>query len=356
MATEWVLEFDAINQENISHVGTKCANLRELSRIGMPVPPGFAVTTEAYDYFLTETGASQEVNERLTKFTQRARKIAEYEELSRTLYQVITTKEMPEQLRKHILRAYKTLCEEWGATDVSVAVRSSGVAEDLPTAAFAGQYDSHLNVRGEKELLRRVKECWASLFTARVISYQIRNNLPITGRAMGVIVQKLVNARSAGVVFTVLPSTGDTSWIMIEGNWGTGESVVQGVAIPDKWFVNKETLKLEEKSGAQKLKQISLGETGTKEEEIPPDKQSIPCLSDEEAVKIAELAKRIESHYGSPQDIEWVVDQDLPFPKNIFLVQTRPVTTLQKKSPTDQIVDLMLKRPSSGTGFEREKT
>ena len=344
MTTQWVLDFEKINQECVNFTGTKCANLGELMRIGMPVPPGFVVTAQAFDFFLKETGADKEMNKILKASKELPKSIEEYETFSKTLSQIITSYDIPKELKETVSQAYKELSAECKMEKVPVAVRSSGCAEDLPTAAFAGQYESYLNVIGDHDLSDRVRDCWASLFTSRAISYRMRNNLPIMDKLMGVIVQKVVNSRSAGVAFTALPSTGNTTWVMIEGNWGTAESVVQGLVTPDRYYINKEILEIEEKNISQKLRQHVITETGTSEEDVPEKKQSEPCFSDEEARRIADMAKRVESHYGTPQDIEWAIEVNLTYPDNIFLVQTRPITTLKKKSAVDQIADLMLTR------------
>lgn len=344
MTAKLVIEFEKIDQECVNFAGTKCANLGELMRIGMPVPPGFVVTAQAFDFFLKETGADKEMNEILKAFKGLPKSIEEYEKLSRALSQIITSNDIPKELKEAVSEGYKALSAECRMVEVPVAVRSSGCAEDLPTAAFAGQYESYLNVIGDHALLDRVRDCWASLFTSRAISYRMRNNLPIMDKLMGVIVQKVVNSRSAGVAFTALPSTGNTTWVMIEGNWGTAESVVQGSVTPDRYYITKEILEIEEKNISRKLMQHIITETGTSEEAVPEKKQSEPCFSDEEARKIADLAKQVESHYGTPQDIEWAIEADLQYPDNIFLVQTRPITTLKKKSAVDQVADLMLTR------------
>jgi pyruvate,water dikinase len=344
VSTQWILEFEKINQESVRSAGTKCANLGELMRIGMPVPPGFVVTAQAFDFFLKATGADKEIDKRLKVFNELAGNIEDYEKLSQELSKIITSNDIPKELEEKMSKAYEALSTECNKKEVPVAVRSSGCAEDLPTAAFAGQYDSYLNVMGDHELFERVRDCWASLFTSRSISYRKKNKLPIKDQLMGVIVQKVVHSRSAGVAFTALPSTGNTTWVMIEGNWGTAESVVQGTVTPDRCYVNKKVLDIEEKNISQKLRQHVITTTGTCEEDVPEEKQSEPCFSDKEARKIAEMAKMVESHYGRPQDIEWAIETDLPYPDNIFLVQTRPITTLQKKSAVDQIADLMVTR------------
>lgn len=345
MAEKWILWFEEFGREDTKWVGGKCANLGEMSKMGIPVPPGFAVTTEAYDKFLADTGAGPEIEQYLSKFPEGPKTLAEYEEVSQTIGQFIESKEIPKDLQDALCQAYDALCQRCSVANLPVAVRSSGVAEDMPTASFAGQYETYLNVKGKEDLLEKVRLCWASMFTTRGISYRIRNKMGVLAGSISVAVQKMVNVRSAGVGFTVHPTTGDTSRIVLEGNWGAGESVVQGIVTPDRFTIDKENLVLEERIISQKMRQFSLKETGTEEEDIPPEKQSVCCLSDEEALKIAEFAKSVELHYGVPQDIEWAVDWDLPFPRNTFLVQTRPVTAIvQKKSPTEQILDLMLSR------------
>jgi pyruvate,water dikinase len=183
------------------------------------------------------------------------------------------------------------------------------------------------------------------MFTARSILYRLKNNLAVLAGAISVGVQKMVRARSAGVGFTVHPGTGDDTRILLEGNWGTGESVVQGIVIPDMFVINKETLTLEEKQINPKLKQIIIKQIGTEQQEVPEVKRLQSCLSDEEVLKIAELAKAMESSYGMPLDLEWAIDETLPFPQNVFLVQARPITRVgKKKDGIDRILDMMLSR------------
>ncbi len=345
MAAKLILWFEEFGKDDRDKVGSKCANLGEMAKIGVPVPPGFAVTTAAYDAFLSKTGAGDEINLYLTKFPEGPKSLADYEEVSKSIGGFILSKEIPQELKDAFGQAYDELCQKCEMIDVSVAVRSSGVAEDLPTASFAGQYDSYLNVRGKEDLVDKIRECWASLFTTRAISYRIRNNLGVLAGSISVAVMKMVNARSAGVGFTVHPTTGDDTKVVLEGNWGAGESVVRGEVTPDRYIIDKESLELEEKRISQKMIQTVLKERGSEEVEIPADKQSESCLNDEECLKIAEYAKKVELHYGMPQDIEWAVDWDLPFPRNTFLVQTRPVTAVaKKKTATEQILDLMLSR------------
>jgi pyruvate,water dikinase len=344
MGGQWILWFEEFGREDTKRVGSKCANIGEMAKIGISVPPGFAVTTETYDEFLAQTGAGQRIEQYLIRLPEGPQTPADHEEASQTIAGIILTTEMPKDLENAVSQAYDELCQKCQISDVAVAVRSSGVAEDLPTASFAGQYETYLNVRGKDDLLEKIRRCWASLFTKRAISYRIQNKLPVLAGSISVAVQKMVNVRSAGVGFTIHPTTGDDTKIVLEGNWGAGESVVQGTVTPDRFIVDKHTLTLTEKNISQKMRQIVLKERGVEEEDVPPDKQSVPCLTDEEALRIAELAKSVELHYGSPQDIEWAVDRDFPFPRNTFLVQTRPVTAIVKKKTSELIVDSMLRR------------
>ena len=341
----FILWFEEFGREEVKRVGGKCASLGEMVRIGIPVPPGFAVTTEAYDAFVRERGADKEIEEYLKKFPEGPQTLAEFEEVSQTLRQIIASKEMLEDIKGAVGQAYDALSQRCGVADLPVAVRSSGVAEDMPTASFAGQYESYLNVRGKDDLLDKVRLCWASMFSTRGISYRVKKGMGVLAGSISVAVMKMVSGRSAGVGFTVHPSTGDDARVVLEGNWGLGEAVVQGIVTPDTFVVNKENLVLEEERISKKLRQIALTHGGTEQQDIPPEKRCVACLTNEEAVKIAEYAKSAELHYGVPLDIEWVVDLDLPFPQNTFLVQARPVTAIpKKKTPAERLVDLILSR------------
>lgn len=346
MAIEkWVLSLDDVGREDTGLVGGKCANLGEMMKLGVRVPTGFAVTTEAYESFLKETGADKEMSRYLEKFPDMPQTLAEFQEVSKAIQDIIVSKEIPKVLQKAISREYNGLCQKTGVPDLPVAIRSSGVAEDMPTASFAGQYDSYLNVKGEEDVLQKVRLCWASGFTTRCINYRVQNKLGVLGGSISIAVQKMVNSRAAGVGFTVHPLSGDDTRIILEGNWGLGESVVQGVVDPDIFVIDKESLALEEKEISTKRRQYSFRDRGTAEEDVPFEKQCLACISDEEAVLVAQFTKLVESHYGLPIDIEWAVDGDLRFPEGVFLVQARPVTVVvEKRSTTDQILDNIMPR------------
>ncbi|MBS3920787.1 MAG: hypothetical protein KG012_18090 [Deltaproteobacteria bacterium] len=342
---EFIVWLDELGKEDTPLVGSKNANLGEMLRKEMPVPMGFAVTTEAYNEFVSQGGIIPEIEQFLAKFPQGPQTPRELRETSEFIEKLHMQKELPQVIQKAIINAYNKLGKRYKLTDVAVAVRSSAVAEDLPTASFAGQYDSYLNIRGKDELLNKIKRCFASLFTDRSIFYRTKNNLPILGISMSVVVQKMVEARSAGVVFSVHPGTGDETKILLEGNWGTGESVVQGLVVPDIFVIDKDSLTCVEKQINPKLKQVAIEKTGTQEQDIPANKQTCQCLDDEEIIKIAELVKVVEKAYGVPLDIEWAIDQKITFPDNIFFVQARPITKIaEKKDAIDRILDIMQSR------------
>jgi len=346
--SKWSCWFEELGKEHNNLVGGKCANLGEMMKIGVRIPTGFAITTEAYDNFLEETGADREMKDYLLKFREGPRNFSEFEEVSKAIEDIIVSKEIPKAIQESIWMEYEALCQETGVSDLPVAVRSSGIAEDMPTASFAGQYESYLNVRGKDDLLEKVRLCWASAFTARGINYRVQKKLGLLGGSVSVGVQKMVNSRASGVGFTIHPVTGNDTRIILEGNWGLGESVVQGVVTPDTFVIDKKTVKLEEQEISTKLRQYSFSHRGTAEVDVPLEKQNVACISTEEAEQIAEFTKMVESHYGVPVDIEWAVDADLSFPERVFLVQARQVTVVvKKKNATDQILDMMVARFSS---------
>ncbi len=245
---------------------------------------------------------------------------------------------MPKEIEAAIIDAYKKLSEKTRVVDVFVAVRSSATAEDLPDASFAGQQETYLNVRGADELIEKTVKCWSSLFTPRAIFYRTQKGFRHEDVLISVGVQKMVNSKAAGVAFTLNPVTGDRSQIVIEGNWGLGESVVSGSVTPDLYVIDKKTLKIVDKKIAKKtVEYVRDPKTGkTIHAEVPEERQEIPCLTDEEVRRLAELAKKIEEHYGRPQDIEWAIDKDLPFPENVFIVQSRPETVLSLKAAPEE--------------------
>ncbi len=342
MSKSWLFWLEELGQEHNRLVGKKCANLGEMTKMGLRVPPGFALSVDAYKKFMSMTGADDEIGEYLAKFGSDPEDMKQFNELSAGIRQIVLSKTMPQEMEGAIVSYYGELCQKCGG-EVAVSTRSAG------PVSHPGQYETYLNVIG-LELIDKIKAVWASTFNPRSLTFRSRGNLPLTSDPIGVIVLKMVNARTAGIIFTADPNTGDTGRMIIEANWGLGESVVSGEAVPDVLVLDKESLEVHEKKLGQKSIQVIGKEAGVAEEAVPPEKSSSFCLSDEEAKEIGKLARILEEHFGSPQDAEWAIDQDLLFPGNVYLLQTRPVIIAQKKSPADQIVDLMLNRFSTGTG------
>ncbi|MEM4549021.1 MAG: PEP/pyruvate-binding domain-containing protein, partial [Nitrososphaerota archaeon] len=327
----FVFELESITKEDVPLVGGKGANLGEMLRLGIPVPPGFTVTAYAYKYFIEKAGIGEQIRKILSEVDYSNPE--SIEEKTREIRELILKQEIPKELEAEIITAYRRLAEKVGMVDPPVAVRSSATAEDLTSASFAGQQETYLNVRGEARLLESVKKCWASLFTSRATFYRHEKGFDHMSVYLCVVVQKMVNAKASGVMFTLHPVTGDTSKILIEANWGLGESVVSGEATPDVYVVDKKTLKIIEKKVARKTIEVVYSpKGGTEKREVPLSKQNVPCLTDEEIYRLAELAIRIEEHYGAPQDIEWSIDMDVPFPYNVFIVQSRPETVWSQKA------------------------
>lgn len=277
---KWVVFFEECGKGDVGLVGGKSANLGEMCRLGIPVPGGFTVTSEVNREFFEITAIGKAIETYLSKFPEKPTLIEEFYEIAKYIQGLIETTEMPVQFQKPIADAYRELCNKYNITDLSVAVRSSGVAEDMPTASFAGQYDSYLNVKGAKGVFENIIKCWASAFTPRCISYRIKNDMPVYSKSISVAVavQKMVHSRASGVGFTVNPNTGNKTRIVLEGNWGLGESVVQGLVEPDRFEVDKQTLKVVNTQIRCKQKYVTFTEEGTIEADVPQDKQQAPCI------------------------------------------------------------------------------
>ena len=329
-----ILWFEELTKDDVPLVGGKNANLGEMLRAGIPVPPGFAVTAYAYKRFIEETGIKKEIYKILKEeVPASAAKPEDYMEASRRIRELIEKTRMPADIEEAIRRAYRELSRKVGKYEEFVAVRSSATAEDLPGASFAGQQETYLNVKGEDEVVEKVQKCWGSLFTPRAIFYREQKGFEHEKVLISVAVQKMVNSKAAGVMFTIHPVTGEQNKILIEANWGLGEAVVSGAVTPDEWVVDKNTLEvLEERVVEKTVEYIRDPVTGkTIHAEVPPERRKIPCLAKEEVRRLAELAVLIEKHYGMPMDIEFAVDRDLSFPKSVFIVQARPETVWSVK-------------------------
>lgn len=311
-----VLDFHEIDRAQVELVGGKGANLGELSRIpGLRVPAGFCVTTEAFRRVLAQAPSIDGRLDELSRLQPDDREAIGA--LTAEIRQAIEGLAVPDDLAAAITGALARLGE--GAAH---AVRSSATAEDGPTASFAGQQDSYLNVVGTAEVLRHVSRCWASLFTERAAAYRLRNGFDHHAARMAVVVQRMAPGRSAGVLFTADPVTGNRKVASIEASFGLGEALVSGRVNPDTCKVRNGEV-VERTIGAKQIAVEPSPDGGTQEVAVAADRQRLSALTDAEAVALAELGRRIEAHFGSPQDIEWCLDGD-----GFAIVQSRPITTL----------------------------
>jgi phosphoenolpyruvate synthase/pyruvate phosphate dikinase len=316
MTDRYVLDFQEIDQTQGAIVGGKGANLGELSRIErIRVPAGFCVTTDAFRRIIADAPSMDDLLDRLSRLAVDDREAIRT--LSAEIRQTIERIAIPGDLADAITGALARLGE--GA---ACAVRSSATAEDLPTASFAGQQDTYLNVVGPAAVLHHVSRCWASLFTERAVTYRLRNGIDHRTVRMAVVVQRMVFPRAAGILFTVDPITGNRKVASVEASFGLGEALVSGLVNADTYKVRDGEV-IARTVGAKRLAILPAPDGGTREQEIEPERQAQPALTDAQAVRLAQLGRRIEAHFGRPQDIEWcLVDDDF------HIVQSRPITTL----------------------------
>lgn len=331
--TRYVLWFRDLGREARSLVGGKNASLGELMQAGVRVPPGFALTSRAYEAFLAGAGLGREIGAALASVDTGDE--AELERTSRRLRALIEVTPLPDDVERELVASYRALADEAGTPDPPVAVRSSAMLEDSAEASFAGLQDTYLWVHGERSLARHALRCWSSLYTPQAISYRARLGLPPDAALMSVGVQRMVDARAAGVMFTLNPLNGDLSKIVIEASWGLGTAVVGGEVMPDRYWVDKVTLDVLQRTISSKAVRYLRAEGGgVIRADVPPRLRDVPCLSDEEVAELALLGKAIERSYGSPRDIEWAVDGSLPFPDNVVMLQCRPETVWSRRAAT----------------------
>lgn len=331
MIEEFTKWFEELRIEDVPSVGGKNASLgemiRNLSEKGVNVPSGFAVTAYAYKYMIEKAGIDQKIREILSDLdTHDVHNLAERGEKIRTL---IRNTPLPPELEEEIRKRYREMEERYGK-NVDVAVRSSATAEDLPDASFAGQQETYLNVRGEDEVVEKVRECFASLFTNRAISYRVDKGFDHFSVYLSVGVQKMVRSDLAcsGVMFSIDTETGFRDAVYITGAYGLGENVVQGAVNPDQFYVFKPTLKkgfrpiIEKKLGS-KEKKLVYSEKGTEQQIVSEEDRNKFVINDDEILTLANWACIIEEHYGKPMDIEWAKDGETG---ELYIVQARPET------------------------------
>ena len=314
--SSFVLGFQDIDKTKLAVAGGKGANLGELSSIeGLHVPAGFCITTEAYKKIIEETLAMKELLKQLSLLTVGERdKIAK---LSSEIRQVIEGASLPQDLQAEITQYLAGFGE-----NNAYAVRSSATAEDLPTASFAGQQDTYLNISGKEAILTHIRKCWASLFTERAVTYRLQNGFDHRKVQLAVVVQKMVFPEVAGIMFTADPVTSNRKVVSIDASFGLGEALVSGLVNADTYKVRDGRV-TDKKISTKKLAVYPLPDGGTHEQAIAPALQNQQALTEDQILSLARIGRQLEAHFGCPQDIEWCVADG-----SIYIVQSRPITTL----------------------------
>lgn len=326
----FLLWFDQLERKDVAIAGGKSSSLGELtSKVGVPVPYGFATTAAAYRYFFEKTGLDEEIKGLVAGLTD-VDNSAMLREACAKMRQAIMEKEMPADLQQQIAEAYAELGRRVGETDPFVAVRSSATAEDLPDASFAGQQDTYLNVKGAATIVQKVKECYASCFTDRAVYYREKQGFDHLEVALSAAVQMMCFSKAAGVMFTVNVATGEDKNILIEGAWGLGEYVVQGTVTPDNYTVSKADNKILEKNvNAQDIKLVRKAAGDCEEVRVPAEEEEMQKLTDGQILELAGYAKKIEAHYGCYMDMEWGVDER---DNKVYILQARPETVWSRRN------------------------
>ncbi len=333
---DFVKWFSEINKDSGKVAGGKGANLGEIYNAKVPVPPGFVVTAQAYDYFIEKANIKKKIHELLDGLDYENTKTLD--EATTKIRDLIVKSQMPKEMEEEISDSYEILgsdnlsIKEGSAHDilknahepVFVAVRSSATAEDLADASFAGQQDSYLNIKGKSALLNHVKKCFASLFTSRATYYRHKKGFAHNKVSLAVVVQRMVDSDKSGVMFSRDPSYKNDN-IIIEAVWGLGEGIVSGKITPDTYLINHE-LEIKSKKIANKKIAITRDSSGSRSiVKLREEKANSQVLKEHEIVRLAGLAKQLEEHYSKPQDVEFAIEGE-----DIFIVQTRPITTLQE--------------------------
>ncbi len=332
---DYIRWFPEAGKNETGLVGGKGANLGELTRAGLPVPPGFCVTSAAYQDFFQQNGLDRQVTDVLAGLD-----VNDLEEVKRRSAQIqaaiYSAPISPGSSMKSALAA--SSCSAGRSGETALAVRSSATSEDQANASFAGQLETYLNVRGVPSLLEHIQHCWASLWAERVLAYIANQGLDHRAVSMSVVVQSMIPSEVAGVLFTVNPVTGNRDEAVINASWGLGEAIVSGLVSPDTIIVHKSDGRvIDYQTGEKDLMVAYAAEGGTEELAVPDELRAGPALTEKQVSELTMLGQRIEAYYGKPQDIEWGYYND-----SWYLLQSRPITTLARQP----------ERALSGRGFQ----
>ncbi len=325
--------FEQLRAEDVSSVGGKGANLGEMAGAGFPIPPGFCLTAQAYREFIRAAGLRRPITEILDSMALTPD--PDFEATSAQIRGLITSGEFPGEIALQLRQAYRQLCrgfKDGGGLAIPVAVRSSATAEDLPTASFAGQQDTFLNVVGEADLLAHVQRCWASLWTARAISYRQKQGFDHHHVYLAVVVQAMIPSEISGILFTSNPISGNADEMIINFSYGLGEAIVSGLVTPDTTVIcKKENRILSLELGAKEKMIVYAEQGGVEERDTPQGMRSRSVLTQGQLGELAELGRRLEAHYAVPQDVEWACASG-----KLYLLQSRPITTMAAHEEVDE--------------------
>jgi len=315
MASQFVLPFSKLSKKNVPQAGGKGANLGELTKLKVPVPPGFVVAADAFDRFLEETDINVEIDAGLDSLNHND--LSSVDHFSDVIRSLIDKAKFPDDLKKAITQESRKLKAPY------VAVRSSATAEDSDAVSWAGELETFLFIN-QKNLIANIQKCWSSLFTQRAIFYRFEKKLHTTQVSVAVVVQKMVDSEKSGVCFTVHPVTRDKNQMVIEAGLGLGEAIVSGMITPDTYVLDKQDKTILDVNISQQTKQIIRKQGfGTTTVPVKKTQQEIQVLSGQQMLELAQICTDIEKHYGKPQDIEWALEKN-----KFYITQTRPITTL----------------------------
>jgi phosphoenolpyruvate synthase/pyruvate phosphate dikinase len=356
---EYGRPLDELRRGDEPRFGGKSTSLGELLRAQIPVPPGFALSTAAYSKFVAEPAVSAAISDGAVEAA--SGDLGEVDAVARAIAEAMRSADMPGTVREEIERAYAALGELAGEDSPPVAVRSSALGEDSQEATFAGQQETFLWVRGAQQVCEAVRDCWISLYSPTAISYRARLDAGPREPAMGVTVQAMVDAEVSGVMFTCNPVSGDPSMVAINASWGLGLAVVGGEVTPDDYLVSKVTREVVRVQVHDKQVQYVPDPYGSGAVcvEVPAERREARCLDDNALAALVEVARRVELHLGSRQDIEWAIARGSSAPEGLYLLQSRPVTGVaapgHKPTPQSAIAAVMSTFGADvGKGVRRE--
>ena len=355
MTTAYTRSLAELRGSDTTEFGGKSANLGELLAAGIPVPSGFAVSAHAFRAFVEETGLEGTIVTALSRAS--TGDVEAIGAMSKTISEAMRFAPLPDALRTELLQRYEELAHATGEERPPLAVRSSALGEDSAEASHAGQQESFLWVRGIEQVCDAVRDCWVSLYTPHAISYWAELGTGEAEPAMGVAVQLMVDAEVSGVMFTCNPVSGDPSMVALNASWGLGIAVVSGELTPDDFLVSKITGEVVRQTVTAKPVEYvpDAAGRGTVRREVAADRRDRPSLGEAELATLVEVARRVERHFGSHQDIEWAIARGIPLPEALLVLQARPVTTLPDPAPKPSASALSLVMGTFGASANPEK-